>query len=159
MKTVEELKVYKREWAKKKAEEDRLTGKHGYCIVCQQPVGYSSRRKPGDEIRCKDHNSGLLTKGHKRNGYAEDNIKFKGGWVNVWGYRERRVLLNGKNTRVLEHRYVMEQHLGTKLTYWTDVHHIDGNKTNNQIDNLQLLSKSEHTKLHNSVRGQRVKTI
>ena len=31
-----------------------------------------------------------------------------------------------------------------------EVHHIDGNKDNNKIDNLKLLSKEEHCKIHNN---------
>ena len=29
-----------------------------------------------------------------------------------------------------------------------DIHHINGNKTDNCLENLQILPKSEHTKLH-----------
>jgi len=39
---------------------------------------------------------------------------------------------------VLEHRYVMAQFLGRCLTENETVHHLDGNKQNNNIQNLQL---------------------
>jgi hypothetical protein len=42
--------------------------------------------------------------------------------------------------RVYEHRYVMEQHLGRKLERWETVHHKDGDKANNELDNLELFS-------------------
>lgn len=29
------------------------------------------------------------------------------------------------------------------------IHHINENKTNNDIENLQILSRGEHTRLHN----------
>lgn len=43
----------------------------------------------------------------------------------------------------------MEQHLGRKLYPNEDVHHIDGDVTNNDISNLQVLDHVEHEKLHN----------
>lgn len=50
---------------------------------------------------------------------------------------------------VHEHRYVMEKHLGRPLLTSEEIHHIDGDRTNNQIDNLLLFpSKSDHLKYH-----------
>lgn len=46
---------------------------------------------------------------------------------------------------ILEHRLVMEQHLGRYLEPTEVVHHIDGNPRNNDISNLRLYSShSEH---------------
>jgi len=45
---------------------------------------------------------------------------------------------------VTEHRWVMEQHLGRKLKPSEHVHHVDGNKANNKISNLRILSNREH---------------
>jgi 5-methylcytosine-specific restriction endonuclease McrA len=49
----------------------------------------------------------------------------------------------------LEHRHVMEQHLDRFLHPTEVVHHIDGNRSNNSIDNLALLpDQSTHATLH-----------
>lgn len=48
-----------------------------------------------------------------------------------------------------QHRVVMERKLGRKLRKGEIVHHIDGNKKNNKLSNLQLVkNQSEHIKLH-----------
>lgn len=46
------------------------------------------------------------------------------------------------------HRTLMEQHLGRKLAKDEHVHHINGNKQDNRLENLVVLNASEHHKLH-----------
>lgn len=56
---------------------------------------------------------------------------------------------------VLYHRIIMENHIGRILNPNEVVHHIDGNKLNNNIENLQLLDSREHNKLHSASRGRK----
>lgn len=58
----------------------------------------------------------------------------------------KAIKVNGK--KVDEHRYLMELHLGRKLKRTELVHHINGDKSDNRIENLQLMSVKQHIKEH-----------
>lgn len=55
---------------------------------------------------------------------------------------------------VLEHRLVMEQHLGRYLDPREVVHHKDGDKKNNSIENLELFSQNS-AHLSETLRGKK----
>ena len=47
-----------------------------------------------------------------------------------------------------EHRLIMEGLLGRKLQRNEVVHHINGNTKDNRVENLQVMTLSEHSRLH-----------
>jgi hypothetical protein len=51
------------------------------------------------------------------------------------------------------HRYLMELHLGRKLGSDEHVHHKDGDKQNNAIENLEVILGSEHNSMHTRIRN------
>ena len=60
------------------------------------------------------------------------------GRITDKGYRE--ITVDGR--KILEHRHVMQQHLGRALLPEETVHHIHGDRLDNRIEKLELWSSS-----------------
>jgi hypothetical protein len=45
----------------------------------------------------------------------------------------------------------MENFIGRYLWPWEEVHHKNGDRTDNRIENLDIMTKSQHTTIHNMI--------
>lgn len=86
---------------------------------------------------CKGKNSGPQSHNWKGGvNYCNGYLKV---YVGLGRYRE-------------QHRVIMEKLLGRKLHTDEIVHHRNGKKDDNRIENLEIMSRAEHTKHHRAER-------
>jgi hypothetical protein len=114
-------------------------------------------RSRADAVRLAEQQGRIPHHGNKRKLTAAERehlkekalergrLTAKGTTIKPSGYIE---LTRGKNKGRCVHRAVMEEFLGTSLQPNEHVHHRDGDKTNNNIENLEVLSIGDHVRLH-----------
>lgn len=144
-----------------------------------QKTGITIKRIRRDKsIRVKCHVCGnyrvVRTKSDSIDGYEKRRPSCR-----ACGYKQRMVTLGGhsatwKGGRIIdtkgyirvwkkgvgylkEHRYVWEESFGPIPSEHV-IHHIDGDKQNNNITNLICLTKKEHDKLHAPFRRKKCQT-
>ncbi len=77
-------------------------------------------------------------RGSAHHAWVGGKLETGGGYIRVRVYPEDPFYSMAVHEYVLEHRLVMARHLNRVLTDEETVHHIDGDRTNNAIENLQL---------------------
>jgi hypothetical protein len=121
----------------------------GLLGISRKTLGETIRKSEGlfekSPTFSTDHNTSIrwrIRLGAKRPEHTRQ------GHINKHGYKVYSV--DGKYS--FEHRLVMEQHLGRRLSPKENVHHKDGDRLNNDISNLELWSTSQPP-------GQRIEDI
>jgi hypothetical protein len=59
----------------------------------------------------------------------------------------RRKKIDGKN--LLEHRYIYQKFIGRPLLRGELIHHINGDRMDNRIENLEIMTPQKHSEHHN----------
>lgn len=119
-------------------------------IICGHPVtGYVTERC----WDCWKPEQGRFQRGrkHKVTHYGPKHHSWRGGKAKTHdGYTLIKIRHHPNaqsNGYILEHRWVMEQHIGRPLLKEEVVHHINHDRSDNRIENLMLFgSHSEHIK-------------
>lgn len=75
----------------------------------------------------------------------------------VWIHRPSHPLAK-KNGYVREHRFVMSEYIGRPLTRCECIHHINGNRSDNRIENLLIVSHADHMRLEHTGRKRSAET-
>lgn len=130
------------------------------CPTCGRPYGQRKRcyfctgkKKTGEVVKCAicgkkiyvqknqlQRGEGKTCSWECRNEYVSNKLSKElektAKWVGNHGY-----VVWGKR---LEHRVVMEQYLGRSLESHEQVHHRNGVRTDNRLENLELVSSRNH---------------
>lgn len=107
--------------------------------ICPECYGYKDSRA----VRCVKCRS---ASGDSRRGTGKYRLMSGDGYALIHVPNHPNSDLNGY---VKEHRFVMECHLHRFLSPNEVVHHINSDRLDNSLDNLQLIPFGEHTGLHN----------
>lgn len=150
-----ELRSYRKQWGKDPLYCSTKCGGVGRkladeawqvsCVQCGKPMPI--QRKPGGTINrqkrlcstaCRSRfRQESAAKRFNANGAFSRHMK-RGGymWISIPALANP----SGKKISMLEHRYVMEQHLGRALLTEETVHHKNGDRAFNDLSNLELFS-------------------
>ncbi len=114
--------IYMRQW--------REFHKHP-CIKCGNPCSYNAKtchdcNHKRAQLRGKDHHC-----------WKPNNLR-----INSYGYV--RIHKDDNSGEIYEHRLIVAKSINRPLKITETVHHLNGIKTDNRIENLVILDRSKH---------------
>lgn len=122
--------LYKREYSRTRNKQGKRTKYPHNCVICKKDfLGYRKTQLFCSQKCSKEH----VKSKHLKNSYENGEGK---------GY-------------CWKHRRIAEEVLGRKLNTNEVVHHVDCNPKNNRQENLMVMSRSSHGKLHSFLNKQR----
>jgi len=131
------------------------TGKELFCShKCQGKAG-TGENSPCFGMKMTEDQKAKRAATIERKGgypYGKDSPNYKGGHINADGYRCMCV----KGKPIHEHRHVMQKHLGRLLDKSEIVHHINENRADNRIENLLVVTMSEHRIIHEQLKRKKL---
>lgn len=129
----------------KRANICKKYGKH-FCSTCVS--------KYGNALFCELGREGIKAKSLEKIGEVREGSR---GYPEIYvGYDYPFLSIERKAAKaywIFEHIYVMQQHLQAEIPKGYVVHHIDGNKYNNRLDNLILCTEEQHNRCHSQANG------
>ena len=120
-----------------------------YCVVCGKIL--ATKQKKCCSLSCSATYGNMQSTGENARNWKGGKTTNSDGYIKLYMPTHP---FSCKAGFVYEHRYVMEQHIGRHLLKHEIVHHKNGNKKENRIENLELLeNQSEHCQYHNSLKS------
>ena len=118
-------------------------------------------RQVRTDVICQKRFTGKCQKCHAETSspphyYGSDNPAWKRGW---FLFDKGYIWISERGNTFAEHRLVMEKHLGRSLKSNELIHHKNGVKTDNRLENLELCTRAEHINIHRDklLNGRRLK--
>lgn len=130
----------------KTRSEKRKNGKIFSCLVCSGEF-YAPKYRMETAKYCSRRCTSLANPDNTKKAQEASPIMKRSGQVQPKKY----VVITVDGKQIREHRHVMQVHLGRRLLPNEHVHHINGDPTDNRVENLMVLTNSEHQKLELSL--------
>ena len=97
-------------------------------------------------VFCQTRNKENYKRGASNSNWKGGRVGNGDGYIAIWvDDKSPYFSMSTLNGYVLEHRFIMAQHLNRCLFKSEQVHHINGIKDDNRIENLELISRTDHT--------------